>query len=159
MKLTFLSLAFACAIALPAAAEAVRWVMFPSDGACYLRQYSRDHLAANQNQMVTQIAIGPEYGQAEAAVLVLRVAVYVRGSDEQFRGSAYCDTRGGSLSCWLEGDAGQFSLTPAKNGAIKLQVGTSPLLFEGKRGYLGFGAEASDDNTFLIPRVPADACP
>ena len=125
MNLSCITLAAALAVTtvLPVAAETARWIMFPSDGACYLRQYSRDHLAKHQNQLVTHISLGPEYGQTEADVLILRVAVYVRGSDEQYRGSAYCDSTGSSLSCHLEGDGGWFTLSPGKNGALAMKVG------------------------------------
>jgi hypothetical protein len=145
--------------ALPAQAQSPRQTLFPTDGSCYLRQYSNRHLADHPNQLVTQIALGPEYGQAEADVLILRVAVYARGSNERFTGSAYCENTGASLSCGLEGDGGRFSLSPGKKGALTMRVGRDPLGFEGSRGFLTFGGGVSDDETFLIPRVPADACP
>lgn len=145
--------------ALPAQAESPRRAMFPSDGSCYLRQYSRDHLAKHPDQLVTQIAIGPANGQAEADVLILHVAVYVRGSDEQYRGNAWCENTGGSLSCNLEGDGGWFSLSPGNKGALDMKVGRAPLGFEGSSGFITFGADASDDDSFVIPKVPADACP
>jgi hypothetical protein len=145
--------------ALPVAAQTPRQILFPHDGSCYLRQYSREHLATHPDQMVTQIALGPEYGQAEADVLVLRLAVQARGSAERFTASAYCDNAGDSLSCGIEGDGGLFTLTPGRKGALTMKVGRDPLGFEGARGFFTFGGGVSDDETFLIPPVPADSCP
>lgn len=159
MRALSLSLCLAALPALPLAAQSPRDAMFPTDASCYLRQYSRQHMADHPDQLVTQIAVGPEQGAFEADVLILKVAVYLRGSDERFLASAYCDNTGGTLSCGLEGDGGWFQMKPAKGGAVMLMVGRDPLGFEGARGFVTFGGGVSDDERFLIPRVPADACP
>lgn len=145
--------------AVPAMAQSPRQAMFPSDATCYLRQYSRDHLAGHPDQMVTQIAVGPDQGNWESDVLVLRVALYLRGSNERHMGHAYCENTGGALSCGLGGDGGWFTLQPARKGGLLMTVGRDPLGFEGARGFVSIGGPASDDDSFLIPPVPADACP
>lgn len=103
---------------LPARAESPRQALFPGDASCYLRHYSRDHLASHPDQLVTEIAIGPEPGSMEADVLVLRLALYMRGNSDQLRAHAYCDNTGGTLSCALEGDAGRFEIKPTAKGAL-----------------------------------------
>ncbi len=142
--------------ATPALAESPQAAMFPSDASCYLRQYSQIHLAGHPDQMVREIALGPAGQQGHQ--LVLRVAVYLRGSTERFTADAYCENTGGSLSCGLEGDGGWFTLESARQG-LKMKVGREPLGFEGETGFITFGGAASDDNVFLLPPVPADACP
>ena len=47
---------FACLLATPALGETPREAMFPSDGSCYRRQYSADHLAAHPAQRMEWIA-------------------------------------------------------------------------------------------------------
>lgn len=140
----------------PALAQSPSEAMFPGGQGCYLRQYAQLHLVGHPDQLVRQIALGPS--DAPGRDLVLRLAVYLRGSDERFVADAYCENTGGSLSCGLEGDGGWFTLEPSRQG-VKMRVGREPLGFEGQSGFVTFGGGASDDDVFLIPAVPADACP
>jgi hypothetical protein len=119
-------------IATPALAESPGKRMFPSDASCYLRQYSKAHLAENPRQFVTQIAIGPVAAQwGDPQLLVLTLVVELRGSRDRFGGTAYCEAEGARLSCGMEGDAGSFHLEPAKNGAVKLTVSRAGVILEG----------------------------
>lgn len=145
-------------LATPALAESPREALFPSDGACYLRFYDKAHLAQHPDQLVKEIAVGPEPSSMKAGQLVLRVAVSLRGNPEQFRGYAYCDNTGGTLSCGLEGDAGWFQMQPTAKGAL-LMVGRDGIGFEGDSGFVELGGGRSDDESFAMPRVPADSCP
>lgn len=145
-------------LALPAQAQSPRDALFPSDGACYLRHYDRAHLTAHPNQLVEEIAIGPEPGSMEADVLVLRLALYLRGRDEQFRAAAYCENDGAGLGCHLEGDAGWFVLEPGPKG-MRLRVGRDGLWFEGASGQVTLGGGQSDDAVLALKPVPADSCP
>jgi hypothetical protein len=142
--------ALCCATAVPAHAD----IVLP--GQCYLRQYSRDHLVQHPNQRVTQIAVGPE---AETSDSILRVAVMLRGDREVYSGAAYCNQWGRKMDCAMEGDMGSFTLEPAKDGAVRLSVGLPGMSFEGATGFIDLAADRGDDRVFLIPPVPADACP
>lgn len=143
----------------PASAQSPRDAMFPSDTSCYLRQYSRDHLAKHPNQLVTGISIGPDQDQWESDILLLNLSVTLRGRDESFAGVAYCENTGGVLSCGLEGDAGWFMLKPRPKGAVLLSVGKDGISFEGNSSFVSLEGTRGDDREFLLPPVPADACP
>ncbi len=148
-----LAAGLACGLALPVQAQ----IILP--GSCYLRQYSRDHLAKHPDQTVTMIAIGPETGADEADAPILRVAVTVRGDGEVYLGVGYCDGWGKRMDCAMEGDAGAFALEPAKDGAVRLTLARRGIAFEGARGFVELAGDRGDDREFLIPAVPADACP
>lgn len=145
-------------LATPALAESPIQALFPSDGSCYLRHYNRSHMASHPDQMVTEIAMGPASGARSGRVVILNVQVQLRGASEIYQAAAYCENTGGAVSCGLEGDGGWFQLQPHAKG-MKMTVGSMPLGFEGRNGFVTFGAEASDDDSFILPRVPADSCP
>ncbi|MBP9184499.1 MAG: hypothetical protein KBF78_15290 [Fuscovulum sp.] len=134
--------------------------LFPSDASCYLRQYSAAHLAAHPDQRVTQIALGP-WGPAwgKDRDLVLTVAVYLTGDAERYSGAAWCRDAGPYLHCRMEGDAGSFALEAATGRALRMTLTGDGIGFEGPRDFVELSARTGDDRVFLIPPVPADACP
>lgn len=146
-------------IATPALAQSPRDLMFPSDATCYLRHYTAAHLASHPAQRVTDIALGPDQPSWNAQELTLRLGVSLRGTSDYFLSYAYCENTGGALSCHLEGDAGWFTLEPAAKGGLVMTTGRGGIGFEGAEGMFLIGGSASDDNSFLIPPVPADSCP
>jgi len=145
--------------ALPAAAQSPRDRMFPSDGTCYLRQYSAGHLASHHDQWVEQIAIGPDRPMADNRYLYLRVAVYARNTADRFTDRAACEDVEGALHCQIDGSGGWFVLDTGKQGGLEMTLGRTALTLRSPRSFFTFGGRESDDNTFRIPRVPADACP
>lgn len=154
----------AALLAGPAGAEgrvgALSGALFPSDASCYLRQYSAAHLAAHPDQRVTQIALGPwgpEWGNRRD--LVLTVAIYLTGNPQRYSGVAYCRDAGPYLRCRMEGDAGSFALEAATGGALRMTLTGDGIGFEGPRDFVALSARTGDDRVFLIPPVPADACP
>lgn len=150
-------LALLC-LATPALAESPRAALFPTDATCYLRHYTDAHLASHPDQLVREIAIGPEPGSFEADVLVLRVAVWLRGTSGRMMAYGYCENTGGALSCGLEGDAGWLMVEPTAKGA-RVTVGRDGMALEGDSGFVTLGGGHSDDAVFALPRVPADSCP
>lgn len=147
-------------LAMPALAQSPRDIMFPSDASCYLRHYDKAHLSKHQEQIVKEIALGPwDPAVGDGDRLVLLLAVYVRGTDERFVANAYCKNEADHLHCQMEGDAGSFTVTPAKNGAIRLDLTRDGIAFEGEGGFVALSGTSGDDRQFLIPPVPADACP
>jgi hypothetical protein len=144
--------ALAALLAAPAAAQ----TMAPGD--CFLRQYSRDHLASHPDQTVTLIALGPETGAEEADAPILRVMVMVRGDDLPYRGTAYCNGWGVPMDCLMEGDAGAFRIEPSGKG-VRVTLARRGVSFEGMRGFVTLEGDRGDDRVFQLPRVPADACP
>lgn len=145
-------------LATPALAQSPRAAMFPSDASCYLRHYDKAHLAKHPAQRVREIAIGPMTGNFESDVLILKVMVWIDGHDGYYTGVASCENTGGSLSCQLEGDAGWFTLTPRRQGAILMKLGRDGIGFEG-RDFVTLSGSSGDDREFLLPPVAADSCP
>lgn len=148
---------------LPAAgalAESPRDAIFPTDATCYLRHYDKGHLASHPDQLVTQIALGPmqeAFGDPRQTIVTLML--WRRGSSEGYVASAYCENEADHLYCPMEGDAGAFALTPQKGGKVMLKVARRGMAFEGGRDFFEISGTSGDDRAFLLPRVPADACP
>lgn len=160
-RLALLLLVLAAGVpGLPAQAQSPADRMFPGGEACYLRSYSRNHLASHPDQRSREIALGPwAPGRGDPRSLVLKLQLWLRDAAAPVWGVAFCENTGGSLSCGLEGDAGHFTLTPQEDGRIRLEVGRHGLLFEGADEIIEISGTTGDDRTFLMPRVPADSCP
>lgn len=160
MSRIFLSVAALLASAAPALAKGPMDRIFPTDASCYLRHYDKTHMSKHQDQLVTDIAIGPyarEWGTRD--YVVVTVMVSVRGTDEFFLGNAYCEEGGADLFCQMEADAGAFTLTPDKGGKIMLRLTRDGMAFEGQSGFIALSGTSGDDRAFLMPPVPADSCP
>jgi hypothetical protein len=154
------ALAAALTAITPASAATLRDMMFPGNASCYLRQYSDAHLAGHPDQLVAQIALGPTPGNTyEPGWIVLTVTVRLRGSQETYMGGAICDLAGDRLDCAMEGDAGAFTLTRAKDGGVMLNVSPRGMAFEGEQDFIEISGTSGDDRAFLMPRVTADFCP
>ena len=123
--------------------------------ACYLRRYTRKHLDDHPDQRVMAIGLALYPGASDQVILNLYVRL--RPDGVRLMGSAYCDQDGEGLDCRMEGDAGRFSLTGAKNGALRLAVAPVGVSFEGDEFYTLAGT-SGDDRVFLLPPLEADAC-
>lgn len=143
--------------AAPALAQSPRDAIFGAGSGCYLRDYSASHLADHPAQQVDIIAIGP--AGADERMTIVKVGILLRDRGGDFTAMAYCENEADHLYCLMEGDAGAFTLTPAAKGAVKLSVARRGMLFEGAVGFAELSGTAGDDRVFLIPPVPADACP
>jgi hypothetical protein len=103
-----------CLAGAPLAAQAPTELMFPGKSGCYERQYSTDHLAGHPAQRVTEISLTAE-GSIADPMLGLWVHVTLRGAPGgSFEALAYCENEGGQIYCGMEGDAGGFTVAPAK---------------------------------------------
>jgi hypothetical protein len=147
------SLAFLMLVAaLPAAAQSPRDLMFPTASSCYARDYSIAHLASHPMQQVSSISLTPDRAAAADPLLQLWVTVTVRSlPGSRLEALAYCEDNGAdTLSCDMEGDAGRFSVTPAKGGAVLVAVSSSGMSFEGDTSFLTLERNQGDDRSFLL---------
>lgn len=144
--------------ALPAAAENAIRSFFPDEASCYGRSYSPDHLKSHPEQRVTAMAISPDFAIADP-MIGLWFATSLRGvPGGNFEGYAYCETGGpGQLLCGMEGDAGSFTLSAAKNGALLLEVGRYGISLEADSGYVTLESHQGDDRSFILQ--PLANCP
>ncbi len=145
--------------ATPALAQSPRDTMFPGGEGCYLRNYTRAHLAGHPDQRVTEIALGPwAPGRADPRYLVLTIAVSLRGEPGLLTSAAYCENEADHLFCGLEGDAGSFVLEPP--GTVPFAFPSPATACPSKRERLHhLSGTTGDDRVFLLPPVPADSCP
>ena len=123
---------------------------------CYLRRYSVDHLNQHPDQRVAAmgLALMPEVRDQTILILYVRV----RSSVETAVAAAYCAAQVDGLDCQLTGDAGQFSLTAARNGALRLTVAARGISFEGRRDFITLKGTTGDDRVFLLPPLGAEPC-
>ena len=128
--------------------------MFPGKAGCYARSYNASHLAKHPEQFVTDLAIIADASIADP-MLGLWIGADLRGDIAgHYEGYAYCESNGGSLSCGMEGDAGNFTLTPDKDGKILLEVGRYGMSFEGDVDFITLKADRGDDRSFVLNPAP-----
>lgn len=156
--LTGCFLALAGLLAAPAAfAKSAREQMFPTESSCYARAYSDTHLARNPVQRVTDIALTPDPGTQSDPLLRLWLKVRMRGSTEVLEALSYCEANGATvLYCEMEGDAGGFSIRPARDGAVLVTVGSLGIGLEGSQGFVTLEHNRGDDRSFLL--APTGIC-
>lgn len=123
--------------------------------ACYLRAYTADHLQSHPQQRVRAMGL-ILYPEGDQTVATLYVKV--RPGQVQAMGVAYCDQDGEGLDCLMEGDAGRFSLTGAKDGALRLSVAPRGISFEGEREFITLSGISGDDRVFLLPPLGEAGC-
>ena len=128
--------------------------MFPGPDSCYARSYSDDHLTKHPAQRVTQIAISPDFTIADP-MLGVHLTLNLRGvPGGAFEAYAYCENEGGdTLYCGMEGDAGGFQITPAKQGGILIEVSSLGMGFENEAGFATLERNSGDDRSFLLKPV------
>lgn len=145
-------------LALPAAAENAILLFFPDEASCYGRSYSQDHLQGHPDQRVTAIAISPDFSIADP-MIGLWFAASLRGvPGGNFEAYAYCEPGGpGQLFCGMEGDAGSFTLSAAKNGSLLMDMGRYGISLESDSGYVTLQSHQGDDRSFLLQ--PLSNCP
>ncbi len=129
--------------------------MFPDVQTCYLRAYSDDHLEKHQAQRVVEISLTPDFQIADP-LLGLRVELRLRGvQGGDFEGYGYCENEGPStLYCGMEGDAGGFTVTPAKGGAVLVTVSSLGMSFENDAGFVTLEQKKGDDRSFILRPSP-----
>lgn len=155
--------AYACATifilsALPATAENAIARFFPDEASCYGRSYSPDHLKSHPQQRVTAMAVSPDFA-IDHPMIGLWFATSLRGvPGGNFEAYAYCENGGpDQLLCGMEGDAGSFSISPAKNGAILVEVGRYGIGLEADIGFVTLESHQGDDRSFILQ--PLSNCP
>ena len=144
--------------ALPVAAENAIRTFFPDEASCYGRSYSADHLKSHPEQRVTALAIAPDFA-IDHPMIGLWIVGSVRGvPDDDIERYAYCENGApGQLDCGMEGDAGSFTLSAAKNGGVLIEVGRYGMSFEGSSDFVTLDSHRGDDRSFILQ--PMSNCP
>lgn len=138
----------------PTLAQSPQDRVFPGGKTCYAREYTPDHLAAHPQQRVTSIALTPAPEVTKDPRLEVWVTVTLRGQPgERYEALAICENTGDTLYCGLEGDAGGFTVTPAKGRAVLVSVTRHGMSFEGETGFVTLEKARGDDRSFLLQPV------
>jgi hypothetical protein len=143
----------------PALAKSPREEMFGAGSACYARSYSLTHLAGHPDQRVRWIALSARPEESDGRYQAVDLSLRLRGDDETYQSTAYCENEDGHLYCLMEGDAGAFSLEPARDGAVLIKVARRGIAFEGSRDFVEISGTGGDDKSFLLPVAPRSSCP
>lgn len=133
-----------------AQAQDMRQTRFPAPDSCFARDYDAAHLASHPAQRVTSLALSPDRTAVGEIYLWLWITGTIRGTDDQLEAMAACEPVGDILDCSMEGDAGEFTIKPAKGGAILLEVGPYGMTFEIGSDVVTLEPDRGDDRTFLL---------
>jgi hypothetical protein len=138
-----------------AEAQSPQDLMFPGGIRCYEREYGKGHLARHPEQRVTRITLMPD-PISEAPRFAVDLRLGLRGNPAgAFEAHAICENNGAStLYCAMEGDAGGFQLTPAKNRSILLSVSSLGMSFENDAGFVMLERDSGDDRSFVLRQIP-----
>jgi hypothetical protein len=128
----------------------MRQELFPRPDSCYARDYDAAHLASHPVQRVTSLALSPDRTAVGEIYLWLWISGTIRGTGDRLEALAACEPIGAYLECSMEGDAGEFSIKPAANGAILLEVGPYGMTFEIGGDAVTFDPDRGDDRSFLL---------
>lgn len=127
-------------------------------GGCFVRDYTATHLADHPQQQVRYIALSPSLLPELENIRVLNVFVALRDNDYYYHAVANCAADGQHLHCQMDGDAGTFTLEPARKGGLRLTVGPNDMEFKGNAPSVSLQANSGDDRVFLLPNVDASIC-
>lgn len=139
----------------PSLAKSPQELMFPRSDSCYARKYGAIHLANHPDQRITRFAVSPDYF-SDPPNLALELRLDMRGDGGgALRAYATCENEGAdTLYCAMEGDAGGFQVTPAKNGSILVSVSSLGMTFETATGFVTLERSKGDDSSFILRPVP-----
>lgn len=134
-----------------AEAQSPQDLMFPGGNRCYEREYGKGHLARHPEQRVTRISVSPD-PVSDAPRFAVELRLGVRGTPAgAFEAHAICENNGATtLYCTMEGDAGGFQLTPAKNRSLLLSVSSLGMSFENEAGFVLLEHDTGDDRSFIL---------
>jgi len=154
MLLPYLAFGLALGPALPLDAQSPRDQLFPTPGSCYSREYSAAHLASHPAQRVTSMALTPDQQAAAGPQLQLWIIATVRTMPGKLEALAYCEnSTTDMLDCAMEGDAGGFTISRAKAGAVLMTVSSEGMSFEGETGFVRLEKTRGDDRSFLLQQT------
>ena len=134
-----------------AQAQSPQELMFPGGNRCYEREYGKGHLARHPEQRVIRFSVTPD-PVSDAPRFAVELRLGVRGTPAgAFEAHAICENNGATtLYCAMEGDAGGFQLTPAKNRSLLLSVGSLGMSFENEAGFVLLERDTGDDRSFIL---------
>lgn len=129
---------------------------------CYAHSYSAEHLKAHEAQRVIRIELDmaketPDGKPITEETMELGFGVQVRDTPRWYTNVAVCKSAGASINCFLESDGGNFTLTAAGGGGLRLETGETGLAIEGD-DFLELPHDQGDDAVFVLEPADHSAC-
>ena len=122
---------------------------------CYGRSYDAGHLSKHPEQNVQSIELDTAKvktnGEANTAEgFEIGFAFKLKSSPEWYGQAGICKSDGAGFKCSLEGDGGEFKLSPEGAASLKLEVGNYGIALEGNDGFAKLEAQSGDDKVFIL---------
>ncbi len=122
---------------------------------CYGRSYDADHLSHHLEQNVQSIELDTAKIKANgepntAEDFEIGFAFKLKSSPEWYGQAGICKTRPDGFKCSLEGDGGEFKLSPEGSSSLKLEIGKYGIALEGNDGFAKLEAQSGDDKVFVL---------
>lgn len=120
---------------------------------CYARTYDEKHLAAHPEQRVVQfyLTLSPADHGSPPHSFDVSFGFTLRGGEPWYAGEAGCAARGDRAQCTGEGDVGEFTLRPRKDGLL-VEIGRM------ETEETGADLASSDDREFRLYESPGGDC-
>lgn len=120
---------------------------------CYARTYDQKHLAAHPKQRVTHfyLTLSPTNDGVPPRSFDIAFGFTFRDPEVWYAGEAGCAAKGDGAHCYGEGDVGEFSLLPRKDGLL-VEIGRMETV------ETGADLVTSDDREFRLYASPAREC-
>lgn len=124
---------------------------------CYMRSYSSAHLSSHPDQITKSMRVKFSTIKGEKKRFGFMIEVKVRGGDKRYITGGLCNPsqNGASVSCFVECDAGQFTVSERSDQSILLHI-SREIIFscEGRDLFL----RGKDDVDFRLDSAPESEC-
>lgn len=132
--------------------------LFPG-GACYLATYDEPHLAAHPQQTIVTFLI-TDVGEDVRALDTetqkhLGFAFQIKDDSDIYTGLGACTPSQSAAACLIEGDGGEFTITPTTNG---LRVDIARMEIEGPERVTPDLAHSAENRTLQLTRSSGTDC-
>lgn len=120
---------------------------------CYARTYDEKHLAAHPEQRVAHfyVTLSPANDGVAPRSFNVAFGFTFRDPEVWYAGEAGCAARGDGAQCYGEGDVGEFTLVPRKDGLL-VEIGRMETV------ETGADLAASDDREFRLYESAEGEC-
>ncbi len=124
---------------------------------CFARTYDETQLKDHPARRVREIEINLSKTNSDGTPnspdrFQVGFALMLTAAPDWVGQTASCKTEDANFQCYLEGDGGMFSLTPQKDGALRLETGDEGITLDGGDKEVDLSGKEPDDRVFdLVP--------
>lgn len=130
---------------------------------CYARTYSAEHLKAHPEQRVGTIELDMSKTNPDGVPITedniqLGFGIKLKDKPDWYTAVAICKSAGAEISCFLEGDGGNFTLVAGEGGGLKLSTGETGIAIEGANDFVEIAGGKGDDRVFVLSPSERGLC-